>query len=114
TWIGETTLPVSTSSGNWLRRLCLRLPSRTSGGGGGAARFGGNPGGSEWSPSAAVPSATARLFAASTDPESWPVRARAGAATAPRAALSDAVWSDLADLLFSGPWLDALELPAGS
>jgi streptogramin lyase/uncharacterized protein YkwD len=91
----------------------------TPGGGGAAARFpgadrfGGNPGGSDWSASATVPSATAKPLTASVDPESWPVRVQAVTATAHRAALSDPVGSDLADLLFSGPWLEGPEWHAG-
>jgi streptogramin lyase/uncharacterized protein YkwD len=91
----------------------------TPGGGGGAARslgaahFGGIPGGSDGSAWATVPSATARPLAASADPESWRVRAQAVAATAHRAALIEPVGSDLADLLFSRPWLEGLEWHAG-
>ena len=87
------------------------------GGGGGAGRsgMGDGAGGSgansavlDRPPSANVPSATARPFAASADQESLPVRAPAVATTARRAALIDRVWSDPADLLVTDAWIDVL------
>jgi hypothetical protein len=68
--------------------------------------FGGKPAVSAQSQPATVPTSTARPAAASADAASFPVRAPSVAATAHRAALLDHVWSDLADPLLAGSWMD--------
>jgi hypothetical protein len=86
----------------------------TSGAAPGAGGFGAKPAVSEPPPPATVPTGTARPSAASADPGSFPVRAPSVAALAHRAALIDHVWSDAADLLLAGPWMDGQVLREAS
>jgi hypothetical protein len=80
----------------------------TSGPAPGMGGFGGKSAVSQQPPSANVATGTASRSAVSADQESYPVRTESVAATAHRAVLIDHVWSDLADPLFTGPWLDGL------
>jgi hypothetical protein len=75
----------------------------------GVGGFGGViPAVSEQPASTTVRSGTARPSAAAADPESLPIRAPSVVAMAHRAMLMDHVWSDPADPLLTGPWMDGL------